>query len=413
MSPDSGTSGATAPRLPRADREVVFLMPIITANDLLKAGAHFGHRVSRWNPKMEPYIYGKRNKIHIINLRETIRGLVEAAAFLRKVVREGRQVLIVGTKRQAAAIVEREATRAGMPYVSQRWLGGTLTNLGTIRSRIKYLEELESADKTGLTEDYSRKDLSHHRREKRKVLRNLSGIRNMMGMPGVLLVVDPKREAIAVKEAERCGVPIVAVLDTDCNPTPITIPIPANDDAIRSVEVLLVKLAEAIIQGKGEAKTYVAPPSESEAKGRPGLVAVSFGGDDEESGRPARGRSGQRRRPEGGAGGGGGGGGGGRGRGGPGGGRGRGGPGGGRGGSDFGDRRGPPQQRERVRQRGATEVPPEVAAAMGAQGAAPRGGSLPPRTERSAPPPGSGGPRPPRGPGGPGGPGGGRPPVRR
>jgi small subunit ribosomal protein S2 len=197
MSPDPGASGATAPRLPRADREVVFLMPIITANDLLKAGAHFGHRVSRWNPKMEPYIYGKRNKIHIINLRETIRGLVEAAAFLRKVVREGRQVLIVGTKRQAATVVEREATRAGMPYVSQRWLGGTLTNLGTIRSRIKYLEELESAEKTGLTEDYSRKDLSHHRREKRKVLRNLAGIRSMVGMPGALLVVDPRREAIA------------------------------------------------------------------------------------------------------------------------------------------------------------------------------------------------------------------------
>ncbi|HOX08642.1 MAG TPA: 30S ribosomal protein S2 [Planctomycetota bacterium] len=401
-------------------------MPIITANELLKAGAHFGHRVSRWNPKMEPYIYGKRNKIHIINLRETIRGLVEAAAFLRKVVREGRQVLVVGTKRQAAAVVEREASRAGMPYVSQRWLGGTLTNLGTIRSRIKYLEELESAEKTGLTEDYSRKALSYHRREKRKVMRNLSGIRNMIGMPGALLVIDPKREAIAVKEAERCGVPIVAVLDTDCDPTPITIPVPANDDAIRSVEVLLVKLAEAVIQGKGEAKTYVAAPSESEGKGRPGLVAVSFGGDEEEGARMGggRGRGGQRRRPEGGGAGGGAG----RGRGGPGGGRGgsgggggggggrgRGGPGGGRGGSDFGDRRGPPQQRERVRQRGA-DAPPDPA--MGAPGGAispQRGGSLPPRTERSAPPPGSGGPRPPRGPGGPGGPGGGggRPPFRR
>ena len=379
-------------------------MPIITANELLKAGAHFGHRVSRWNPKMEPYIYGKRNKIHIINLRETIRGLVEAAAFLRKTVREGRQVLVVGTKRQAAAVVEREATRATMPYVSQRWLGGTLTNLGTIRSRIKYLEELESAEKTGLVEDYSRKELSYHRREKRKVLRNLAGIRSMVGMPGALLVVDPRREAIAVKEAERCGVPIVAILDTDCDPTPITIPIPANDDAIRSVEVLLVKLAEAVIQGKGEAKSYVAAPAEGEGKGRPGLVAVSFGGDDEESGRPARGRGGQRRREGGGQGGGGGGG---RGRGGPGGGRGRGGPGGsrGRGDSDFGARRGPPQQRERVRQRGegAPEMPPP--------GGAPRGGSLPPRTERSVPPPGSGGPRPPRGPGGFGGrgPGGPRP----
>jgi small subunit ribosomal protein S2 len=372
-------------------------MPIITAKELLNSGAHFGHRVSRWNPKMEPYIYGKRNKIHIINLRETIRGLVEGAAYLRKTSREGRQVLMVGTKRQAAAIVEREATRVGMPFVSQRWLGGTLTNLGTIRSRIKYLEDLESAEKTGLTEAYSRKDLSHHRREKRKVLRNLSGIRNMTGMPGALLVVDPKREAIAVKEARRCGVAVVAILDTDCDPTPITIPIPANDDAIRSVELLLVKLTDAIAQGRSEAKTYVAPPSEGDDKRRPGLVAVSFGGDEEE-GRIQRGRGGRGR---------------GAGRGGPG--AGRGGPGGGRGrgrgrpggqGGDLG--RGPSQPRERVRQRTAEPGPETVG---------PRGPALPPRTERSAPPPGSV-PRPPRdrAPGGPGSGGGGpvhpRPPGK-
>jgi len=268
-------------------------MPIVTAKELLQAGAHFGHRTSRWNPKMEPYIYGKRNKIHIINLRETIKGLVEAAAFLRKVVREGNQILMVGTKRQAANVVEREATRAGMPYVSQRWLGGTLTNLGVIRSRVKYLEELEENEKTGLTESYSKKALAHHRREKRKVLRNLSGIRKLTRVPGALLVVDPKREHIAVREAVKAGVPVVAVLDTDCDPTDLTIPIPANDDALRSVEILLAKITDAIMQGKEESASYVKPPDEGE--GRRGLAAASFGGEEDRRGRGRRGGPGRGR----------------------------------------------------------------------------------------------------------------------
>jgi small subunit ribosomal protein S2 len=262
-------------------------MPIVTAKELLQAGAHFGHRTSRWNPKMQPYIYGKRNKIHIINLRETIRGLVEAAAFLRQIAREGSQILVVGTKRQAAGVVEREATRAGMPFVSQRWLGGTLTNLGVIRSRVKYLEELEDNEKNGITDGYSKKALAHHRREKRKVLRNLSGIRNLTGIPGALLVIDPKREHIAVREAVKAGVPVVAVLDTDCDPTDLAIPIPANDDALRSVEILLVKLTDAIMEGKGEAASYVRPPAEGD--GRRGLAAASFGGEDDRRGRGRRG----------------------------------------------------------------------------------------------------------------------------
>ena len=262
-------------------------MPIVTAKELLQAGTHFGHRTSRWNPKMEPYIYGKRNKIHIINLRETIKGLVEAAAFLRKVVREGNQILMVGTKRQAADVVEREAGRASTPYVSQRWLGGTLTNLGVIRSRIKYLEELEEAEKIGLTDRYTKKELAHHRREKRKVLRNLSGIRDLSGMPGALLVIDPRREQIAVREAAKAGVPVVAVLDTDCDPSDVTIPIPANDDALRSVEILLVKLTDAVLQGKGEAASYVKPPDKDAS--RKGLAAASFGGDDARRGRGRRG----------------------------------------------------------------------------------------------------------------------------
>ncbi len=321
-------------------------MSLITAKELLKAGAHFGHRTSRWNPKMAPYIYGKRNKIHIINLRETLRGLVEASAFLRKVAREGKQILIVGTKRQAALIVEREAGRAEMPYVSQRWLGGTLTNLAVIRSRVNYLEELEAAETSGQIEGYTKKDLSRHRREKRKVLRNLSGIRNLAGIPGALLVVDPKREGIAVREAVKAGVPVVAVLDTDCDPSNITIPIPANDDALRSVEILLVKLTDAVMQGKSEAASYVAPPDEAEAARRRGLAAASFGGDEDRRG---------------------------RGRGAPG--RGRAAPGRGRRTSGAATH----QPRERVR--GGTEGG-DPAKAGGAPG-------LPPREERSAPAPGS------------------------
>jgi small subunit ribosomal protein S2 len=297
---------------------------------------------------MAPYIFGKRNKIHIINLRETIKGMIEAAAFLRQIAREGKQILVVGTKRQASDIVEREATRAKLPYVSQRWLGGTLTNLGVIRSRIRYLEELEDAEKTGLVESYRKKDLSRHRRELRKVFRNLSGIRTMTGTPGAILIIDPKREHIAVREALKSNVPVIAVLDTDCDPTDITIPIPANDDALRSVEILLGKLIDAIIQGKDESASYVAAPG---AKGgqRKGLAAASFGGDEDR-------RGGRGRRPGGG----------------------RGAPGGGRGGRKTS---GASQHQAREKVRGGNE------SKSGGKDAAANAEKLPPRAERSVPAP--------------------------
>jgi small subunit ribosomal protein S2 len=340
-------------------------MPIITAKELLKAGAHFGHRTSRWNPRMAPYIAGKRNKIHIIDLRETVRGLIEAAAFLRKIAREGRQILIVGTKRQAVGIVEREAGRCEMPFVAQRWLGGTLTNLSVVRSRIKYLEELEAAETNGVSEAYSKKDLSFHRREKRKVLRNLSGIRTLRDIPGALLVIDPRKENIAVREALRAGVPVVAILDTDCDPSNITIPIPANDDALRSVEILVTKLVDAILQGKGEAATYVAPPEDKDSATRRGLAAASFGGEED---RRARGRRGP----------GGGGGGGGRGPGG--GGR---GPGGGGRGQGGGGRRVSGATQHQPRERTRREDQPDASSSAPGPHS-----SLPPREERSAPAPG-------------------------
>ena len=243
-------------------------MPVVTARELLTAGAHFGHRTSRWNPRMAPYIFGRRNKIHIINLRETIKGMIEARAFLRAVAAAGRQVLYVGTKRQAREAVSREGARVGMPYVAERWLGGTLTNLRTIRERVKFLEELERVERDGTLNLYSKKEVARHRREKRKILRNLEGIREMSALPGALIVVDPKREHIAIAEAAKLGVPVIAVLDTDCDPTSVAIPIPANDDAMRSVDLLVGRLTDGVAEGKKEAGRLAPPPATADAAPR-------------------------------------------------------------------------------------------------------------------------------------------------
>jgi small subunit ribosomal protein S2 len=255
---------------------------IVQVKDLIEAGVHFGHRASRWNPKMRPYIYGKRNLIHIIDLRETVRGLLRAYRYLAKVASNGSLVLFVGTKRQAKEAVEREAQRCGMPFVSERWLGGTLTNYRTIRDRLKRLQELEqlwlSANdnpaKTNLPEymkgmlnetgkldptkapataqihSYSKKMISTLNRELSKIQRNLSGIREMNRLPDAMVVVDPKREHIAVKEAQRMGVTTVALIDTDSDPDTVDLPIPGNDDSIRSIELVLSKLADAVLEGR-------------------------------------------------------------------------------------------------------------------------------------------------------------------
>ncbi len=224
-------------------------MPIINAKDLLATGAHFGHRTSRWNPRMEPYILGKRNKIHIINLRETVRGVVAAYFFCRKIVAEGKQVLFVGTKRQAREIIVHHALRANMPYVAERWLGGTMTNLDTIRRRVQRLLELEGMDADGSINTYSKKMQSSLNREKRKIKRNLDGIRTMDRLPGALFIIDPNIEHNAVQEARRLSIPIIAVLDTDADPTEIDLPIPANDDAIRAIDLIVAKVADGGIEG--------------------------------------------------------------------------------------------------------------------------------------------------------------------
>lgn len=229
-------------------------MPIVTVQELLDAGVHFGHRTSRWNPKMKPFIAGKRNAIHIIDLRETVKGLIRAVHFLRTITADGYDVLYVGTKRGAKTVIRGESMRANCPFVTERWLGGTLTNFDTIRGRLQRLEELENVETSGELATYSKKEVSGHNREKRKLLKNLEGIRTMSNLPGALIVVDPRREHIAVREANRMNIPVVALVDTDCDPEVIDVPIPANDDAMRSVTVILKRLADACEGGKKAAK---------------------------------------------------------------------------------------------------------------------------------------------------------------
>lgn len=218
--------------------------------ELIDSGIHFGHRVSRWNPKMAPYIFGKRNSIHIIDIRETIRGLLRAKKFLTAIVSQGQDVLIVGTKRQARETVEKQTKRVGMHYVNERWLGGTLTNFKTIRSRLARLEYLEDLEKTGRINELTKKERAVVDRERKKITRNLEGIRKMTRLPGALLIVDVRREHIAVKEAQKLGIPTVCIVDTDSDPAVADILIPANDDAMRAIELLITQLADAIQEGK-------------------------------------------------------------------------------------------------------------------------------------------------------------------
>jgi small subunit ribosomal protein S2 len=221
--------------------------------ELVEAGVHYGHRASRWNPKMRPYIYARKNLIHIIDVRETVRGLLRAKKYLAQLSSQGSLILFVGTKRQAADTIGREALRCGMPFVNDRWLGGTLTNFRTIRSRLGRLEELESIRDSEKINSYSKKMQSALNREYRKMFRNLNGIRTMSRLPECLIIVDPKKEKNAVSEAQKLGVASVALIDTDCDPDLVDLPIPGNDDSMRSIELIVKMLADAILAGKNRA----------------------------------------------------------------------------------------------------------------------------------------------------------------
>ena len=251
----------------------------VLVKQLIEAGAHFGHRASRWNPKMRPYIYGRRNLIHIIDVRETIRGLIRARKYLSQVASQGSLILFVGTKRQAAETVEREAARATMPYINDRWLGGTLTNFRTIRSRLTRLEELEKLKTTDEILAYSKKMQSALNREYRKMFRNLNGIRAMNRIPECMIIVDPKKEKNAISEARKLGVTTVALIDTDSDPDLVDLPIPGNDDSIRSIELVLQQLADAILEGKANAAEKSAAAFAGKGEG---VAAYSAGGADKD-----------------------------------------------------------------------------------------------------------------------------------
>ncbi|HQE91249.1 MAG TPA: 30S ribosomal protein S2 [Anaerolineae bacterium] len=224
-------------------------MAVVTMKQLLETGVHFGHRTRRWDPRMARYIYTERNGVHIIDLQQTVRLLERAYAAVRDVVAEGRQVLFVGTKRQAQETIQQEATRCNMPYVNERWLGGTLTNWRTIRQRIEYLKTLEARRDAGEFDLLTKKEALLLNREIEKLNGRLGGLKNTEQLPGILFVIDVKNEATAIKEADRMGIPIVAVVDTNCNPEKVDYVIPANDDAIRAIRLLTAKIADAALEG--------------------------------------------------------------------------------------------------------------------------------------------------------------------
>ncbi len=229
------------------------------ARELIGAGVHFGHAASRWNPKMKPYIFGTRGMIHIIDVKETLKGLIIAKKLLADVVSSGKDVVFVGTKRQAQKAVANAAEKCGMHYVCERWLGGMLTNFRTIRSRLQRLEELEKLAASGKMEAESKKQASRLKREMRKILTNLGGVRKMNRLPGVVVVVDVKKELTALREARKLGLMCVGIIDTDSDPDNVDVAIPANDDSIKAVDILLSELVEAVAAGKMMARTAPRP----------------------------------------------------------------------------------------------------------------------------------------------------------
>ncbi|MBR3295960.1 MAG: 30S ribosomal protein S2 [Clostridia bacterium] len=225
-------------------------MSVISMKQLLEAGVHFGHQTRRWNPKMKKYIYTERNGIYIIDLQKTVKMVNDAYLFIRDVAIDGKPVLFVGTKKQAQEAIETEAKRCEQFYVSNRWLGGMLTNFKTIRTRINRLDTIDRMEENGEMDLLPKKEVIKIQHEKEKLIANLGGIRKMDQMPGAIFIVDPKKERIAVSEAHKMGIPVVAIVDTNCDPDEIDYPIPGNDDAIRAVKLIVSKMADAVLEGR-------------------------------------------------------------------------------------------------------------------------------------------------------------------
>jgi len=225
-------------------------MTLVTLGELLGAGVHFGHQSSRWNPKMFPYIYREQNGIHVIDLVQTARLLTYAYNYVQKASKEGKQFLFIGTKRQAAGIIAEEANKCGAHYINHRWLGGTLTNWATVQGRVEYLKELNKKEESGELNALPKKEAALLRRERDKLQQNLGGLTKMLQVPDIAIVVDPKREATAIAECKKLGIKIISILDTNCDPNAVDIPIPANDDAVRSIKLIISSLSDAVITGK-------------------------------------------------------------------------------------------------------------------------------------------------------------------
>jgi small subunit ribosomal protein S2 len=239
-------------------------MSSITMKELLEAGVHFGHQTKRWNPKMKPYIFGARNGIYIIDLQKTVRLFKNAYNFVTDAVRSGETVMFIGTKKQAQDSVAEEASRCGMFYVNQRWLGGMLTNFATVKQSIDRLKRLDTMLTDGTADAYTKKEALQFDKERQKLEKILGGIKGMGRVPGVIFVIDPKNEEIAIKEAKKLGIKVVAIVDTNCDPDDIDYVIPGNDDAIRAIRLLTSKIADAIIEGAESRNTDLQTDSEGE-----------------------------------------------------------------------------------------------------------------------------------------------------
>ncbi len=250
-------------------------MSNITMKELLEAGVHFGHQTKRWNPKMKPFIFGARNGIYIIDLQKTVRLFKNAYSFVRDTAQAGESILFVGTKKQAQDSIAEEAQRCNMFYVNQRWLGGMLTNFATVRQSIDRLKRLDSMFADGSIEAYTKKEMLSLEKQREKLEKSLGGIKGMSKLPGAIFVIDPKNESIAVSEAKKLGIPVVSVVDTNCDPDPIDYIIPGNDDAIRAIRLLASKMAEAVLEGAQARELALREDAEGEAAAAEGAEDAS------------------------------------------------------------------------------------------------------------------------------------------
>ncbi|MBA2481443.1 MAG: 30S ribosomal protein S2 [Planctomycetes bacterium] len=241
-------------------------MAIVNVKELLEAGVHFGSSASLWHPKMKPYLFGKRNSIHIIDIKQTVRGLIQAYYYAAKLGKGNKVLLFVGTKRQAKEIVRDSARAIGMPYVAERWLGGTLTNFETVRASIRRLDDIEKEMARPEYVRESKKVQARHGRERRRILRNLEGVRTMNKVPDALFIIDPKKEMSAVREAQRLNIPIIGLIDSDTDPELVNLPIPGNDDGIRSIQAVVKVLLEGYAKGRSEQNIKTEPPAAEVAK---------------------------------------------------------------------------------------------------------------------------------------------------